>query len=131
PAVRTEEPPQLGERRVNISATAQTPLVQVAYHALAASDEKVPALELLSRILTDGDASRLHRHLVEDHQLAISVDSFVDAGFDPGLFWLMASLPAGGDTAAVEAALDAQLQTIIEQGVSEQELARARSQELA
>lgn len=131
PAVRTQEPKQLGERRVNISAPAQTPLVQLAYHAVAASDEKVPALELLSRILTDGDASRLHRELVEQRQLAISVDSFVDAGFDPGLFWLMASLPNGGDTAVLEAALDAQIQNIIEHGVSEQELARARSQELA
>src|SRR5262245_44980474 len=36
--VRTKEPEQQGERRVNIEADAQTPLLQFAYHALSGSD---------------------------------------------------------------------------------------------
>jgi zinc protease len=82
--IRTKEPVQEGERRVNIEAEAQSPLLQFAYHSLSGADPRQAALELLTRILTDGDASRLHRVLVEEQKLAISADSYIDRGFDPG-----------------------------------------------
>jgi zinc protease len=129
--IRTQEPPQEGERRVNIEADAQTPLVQFAYHALAGSDPRQPALELMTRILTDGDASRLHRVLVEEKKLAISADSFIDRGFDPGLAWFLLMLPAGADTKEAEAVFDLEIQRLRDGGVTAQELARARSQALA
>ena len=130
-AIRTKEPAQRGERRVRIEADAQTPIVQMAYHGLAGSDPRLPTLELLSRILTDGDASRLHQALVEQQKVAISVDSHIEAGFDPGLVWLFMSLPAQSDPARAEQALDAQLERIRTQGVTAAELTRARNQALA
>lgn len=131
PPVRTQEPPQQGERRVRIDAEAQTPLVQLAYHGLSGSDPRQPALELLGRILTDGDASRLHRALVEEQKLAISVDSYADAGFDPGLAWFFMSLPTGGDVRAAEAAFDREIARLLKDGVTAEELKRARNQALA
>ena len=130
-AIRTKEPPQEGERRVNIETEAQSPLLQFAYHALAGDDPRQPALELLSRILTDGDASRLHRVLVEEQKLAISADSYVDRGFDPGLAWFLLTLPAGGDAQKAEAVFDREIERLRDGGVTAQELARARSQALA
>ncbi|HEY0943462.1 MAG TPA: pitrilysin family protein [Steroidobacter sp.] len=129
--VRTVEPEQLGERRVIINAEAQTPLLQFAYHGIAGSDSRLAALELLTRVLTDGDASRLHRALVEEQKLAISADSYVSAGFDPGLVWFFLSLPADGDAKQAEEAFTAQIERIIKEGISKEELARARSQALA
>jgi zinc protease len=129
--VRTVEPEQLGERRVSISAQAQTPLLQIAYHGISGADARRPALELLTRVLTDGDASRLHRALVEEQKLAISAESYFTAGFDPGLVWFFLSLPANVDVQRAEAAFDAEIERIIEKGVSKDELARARSQALA
>jgi zinc protease len=129
--IRTKEPEQRGERRVNIVADAQTPLIQFAYHGIAGDDVRLPALDLLSRILTDGDASRLHRTLVEEQKLAIAADSQVEAGFDPSLTWFVLMLPAGGDIAKAEAAFDAQIEQLIAQGVSQEELDRARNQALA
>jgi zinc protease len=131
PPIRTTEPEQLGERRVTVAADAQTPLVQIAYHGLAGNDPRQPALELLARILTDGDASRLHRALVEEQKVAISADSNVEAGFDPGLVWFFLSLPAGGDVKAAETALTAQLDRLVKDGVTPTELSRARNQALA
>jgi zinc protease len=129
--VRTVEPEQLGERRVTVNAEAQTPLLQFAYHGIAGSDPRLPALELLTRVLTDGDASRLHRSLVEEQKLVISADSYLSAGFDPGLAWFFLSLPADGDVKRAEEAFDAQIQRVIAGGVSKEELERARSQALA
>lgn len=129
--VRTIEPEQLGERRVAVNADAQTPLVQIAYHGISGSDPRRPALELLTRVLTDGDASRLHRSLVEEQKLAISADSYFMSGFDPGLVWFFLSLPAEGDAKQAEAAFTDQIERLIKDGVSKEELARARSQALA
>jgi zinc protease len=130
-AIRTKEPVQEGERRVNIEADAQSPLLQFAYHAISGADPQQPALELLTRILTDGDASRLHRVLVEEQKIAISADSYLDRGFDPGLAWFLLTLPAGADTHKAEAAFDREIERLRNGGVTAQELARARSQALA
>jgi zinc protease len=129
--VRTQEPQQLGERRVAIAAPAQTPILQFAYHAIAGADPRQPALDLLTRILTDGDASRLHRVLVEERKLAISADSYLDSGFDPGLVWFYLSLPAGSDPAQAEAVFTQEIERLSSDGVTEKELGRARSQALA
>lgn len=129
--VRTVEPPQQGERRLVIAAEAQTPLVQFAYHGIAGSDARQPALDLLARILTDGDASRLHQALVEEQKLAISADGYTEAGFDPGLVWFFLSLPAGGDPVKAEAAFTQEIARLIKDGVTGEELARARNQALA
>ena len=129
--VKTVEPEQLGERRVTVNADAQTPLVQFAYHGISGSDPRRAALDLLTRVLTDGDASRLHRSLVEEQKLAISADSYFGAGFDPGLVWFFLSLPAGSDEKQAEAAFTEQIERIIKDGATKDELARARSQALA
>jgi zinc protease len=129
--VRTKEPEQTGQRRVRIIADAQTPIVQFAYHSLPGSDQRQPALDLLARILTDGDASRLHRALVEEQKLAIAADSYVDSGFDPGLAWFFLSLPAGGDVEKAEAAFDREIERLLKDGITPEELTRARNQALA
>jgi zinc protease len=129
--IKTLEPAQLGERRVDINADAQTPLLQFAYHGIAGSDKRLPALDLLSRALTDGDASRLYRSLVLEQKLAISVDSSLDSGFDPGLIWFYLSLPAGADPKRTELAFSEQIQRFVKEGITPQELSRARSQALA
>lgn len=130
-AIRTKEPAQEGERRVSIETEAQSPLLQFAYHSLSGADPRQPALELLTRILTDGDASRLHRVLVEEQKLAISADSYIDRGFDPGLAWFLLTLPAGADTHKAEAVFDREIERLRDGGVTAQELTRARSQALA
>jgi zinc protease len=129
-AVRTIEPQQQGERRVTVEADAQTPILQFAYHGIAGNDERSAALELLTRILTDSDASRLHRTLVEEKKLAISADSYIQAGFDPGLVWFLLTLPSGGDVSQAEKAFDAEIRRIATESATASELTRARNQAL-
>jgi zinc protease len=129
--VVTREPEQLGERRLRIERKAQVPLLQVAYKAPAAADERGPAINLLVSILTGGDASRLHRSLVERQKLAIEVGGWWSEGFDPGLLWFLLTLPEGGDPAVLERALDEELARIARDGVTDAELRRARNQFVA
>lgn len=125
--VRTREPEQLGERRVRVERRAQTPLLQFAYKATAAGDPQTPAVELLLSVLGDGDSSRLHRELVEKQKVAISVGSYLSGGFDPGLAWFVLAAPQGGDVAALERAFDAEIARVVEGGVTEAELRRAKN----
>ena len=127
PAVRAVEPAQLCERRVLIRRKAQTPLLQCAYKAPPAADPRAPAVSLLLSALVEGDASRLHRALVEDRQLAIEVGGHWQEGFDPGLLWLSLTLPEGADPEEAREALDAELAAVAADGVTEAELERARN----
>lgn len=127
PAVRTVEPPQPGERRVVVERRAQTPLLQWAYKAPAATDPSGPALDLLVSILAEGNASRLHRELVERRQLAIEVGGYREETLDPSLAWFDLVLPEGGDIAAAEQAFDAVLAAVVAEGVTDAELRRAKN----
>ena len=127
PPVRAVEPEQLCERRVLVRRKAQTPLLQFAYKAPRAADPRAPAVSLLLSALIEGDASRLHRALVEDRQLAIEVGGHWQEGFDPGLLWLSLMLPEGADPEEARAALDAELAAVAADGVTEAELERARN----
>jgi zinc protease len=125
--VRTREPEQLGERRLVIERKAQTPLLQLAYKAPAASDPSGPAVNLLMSVLVEGDSSRLHRSLVETQKLAIDVGGYWHEGFDPALAWFLLTLPEGGDPAALEQAFDAEIARVVAEGVTDGELRRAKN----
>jgi zinc protease len=127
PPVRAVEPEQLCERRVLIRRKAQTPLLQCAYKAPRAADPRAPAVSLLLSTLVEGDASRLHRALVEDRRLAIEVSGHWQEGFDPGLLWLSLMLPEGSDPHEALEALDGELAAVATDGVTEAELERARN----
>jgi zinc protease len=130
-AIRTVEPEQLGIRRVVVEGPAQAPLLHVAFHAGSAVDPGTLPMELLLTILVDGNSSRLHRALVEEEQLAVSVGGFQYTGFDPGFVYFYLTLPPGTDPAAAEARLMEILENIAAEGVSEAELAKARNIMLA
>jgi zinc protease len=127
PPIATSEPEQRGERRLVLTRPGQNPLVQYAYHAIAASDPRQPALNLLQTILVGGDASRLHRSLVEEKKLAVAVGGGWPEGFDPNIFSLYATLPAGGSVQQFESALDGELARLVKDGVTERELRRAQN----
>lgn len=131
PAVDTVEPPQAGERRIVVEASAQTPLLHIAFHAGRAKDPQSLPLSLLLNILADGDSSRLHRLLVEEERTALSVGTWLDEGFDPGLAYFYLTLPPGGNPELVERQLLDALAAVIAEGVSEAELEKARNIVLA
>jgi zinc protease len=127
PPVRTREPEQLGERRLVLERPGQNPLVHYAYHAIPAADPFEPALNILQTILVSGHASRLNRALVEEKKLAVAIDGGWSEGFDANIFVIHATLPAGGSVPDFEHALDAELERIVKDGVTDQELRRAKN----
>ena len=129
--VRTVEPEQQGPRRVAIETDAQTPMLHMAFHAFAANDPETLAMTLLLNILVDGDSSRLHQAFVEEEQLAVAVGGLQFEGFDPGLVYFYLVLPPDGDLDVVEARMFEELRRVAAEGVTADELTKARNIMLA
>jgi zinc protease len=130
PAVTTKEPPQLGERRLRIEREAQTPLIAMAWHTAAASAREARVMEVLLAILGDGDSSRLYQRLVEKEQAAVDVGTQFAAGFDPGLAWVYAVVPPGGDVTRTETLIDEEIARLAQEGPTPTEITKARNQAL-
>jgi zinc protease len=129
--VTTREPPQLGERRFKVLREAQAPLIAMTWHAFTAPQRESRVMEVLLAILGSGDSSRLHQRLVEQEQAAVQVGTALDAGFDPGLAWVYAIVPPGGDVATTERLIDEEIARLAKDGPTPAELGKARNQALA
>jgi zinc protease len=127
PAVKTTEPAQLGERRVVVRKFAQLPILQVGYHVPATSHADYYALQALETILFSGQSSRMYKRLVDKDQLALSVGGGSDFAFDPTLFEISAQPKAGIDPAAVEKAIDEELDRVKADAVTDEELEKAKN----
>jgi zinc protease len=132
PSVTTQEPPQLGERRVSVRKFGQTPLLELAFHTGPADDPHAEARDLLIDILTSGESSRLYRRLVDQDRLAIDVSGSVSPeGFDPGLIKLSVTVSPNKGVEATEAALLDELSRLARSGPSVEELRKAKNTQLA
>ncbi len=131
PRVRTIEPPQPGERRVTVRRPAQVPLLQASYHAGAADGPDAEAEDLLETILTEGESSRLYRRLVDQDQVAVDVGSWLQRGFDPGIFSIFVTVSPEKGLAAAESSLVDELARVAKNGVTEAELTKAKTIRLA
>jgi zinc protease len=126
--VFTVEPPQLGERRVQVVREARMPIVAMGYHIPALGHQDLYALELLSNILSNGESSRLYRRLVYEKQLALYAGGYCENQSDPGLFIFYAAPQKGKEITEVERALRDELERVKEQGATEQELQKSKNQ---
>jgi zinc protease len=131
-----DEPVQLGAKRVTVKAPAELPYVLMTFRAPplrdAERDSEPYALEMLAAVLDGGQAARLNRTLVRKERIASSADAAYDGiARGPGFFYLSA-IPTPGKTAAdVEAGLRREMVRIIEHGVTQEEIERAKAQAVA
>ena len=129
PKVRTEEPPQNGERRVILKKEAELPFLLISYHAPNLKNPDNYALDLLSVVLAGGRSSRLYQDLVYQKRLLRGVDAdYSGVSIDPTMFSLVAQLLPGKDAAQVEREIDKSLESLKAELVSERELQKAKNQ---
>ena len=130
------EPPQNGIRRLTVKAPAELPVVLMAYKVPVIRDVEKDgdpyALEMLAAILDGHDAARFSRTLVRQRKIAV----YAGAGYDatargPGLFYVQGSPSAGTSRAELESGFRAEIARIVGEGVSREELERAKAQRVA
>ncbi len=125
-AIRTTEVEPLGE--VRFSASAETsPQVKVRYHTVAEGHRDEYALSLLGDVLS-GRTGRLYKSLVLDQKIATQTTAYQRGSKFGGYFEMIGVGKPGEDLAAVEAALDAELDELRTGLVGERELQKVKNQ---
>jgi predicted Zn-dependent peptidase len=123
------EPPHTAERRMTVEdKNATVPGVFINYMAPTHLDKDTPALELLGKILTDGEASRLHIRMVKEEQVAVTVFGGLDSRVGPSVFRFISIANVGKDIADNEKSIYAEIDRIRTEGISQEELDKAKVQ---
>ncbi|TXT32155.1 MAG: peptidase M16 C-terminal:peptidase M16 N-terminal [Rhodocyclaceae bacterium] len=130
------EPAQEGTRKVTVKAPAELPVLIMGYKAPILRDidkDSDPyALEMLASILDGHDAARFNKKLVREDKVALSAGIDYDAtARGPGMLYLHGTPSEGKTVSDLEAALRAEIARVQKDGVSEQELKRAKAQLIA
>ncbi len=124
---RLVEPEQEGERRVTVHRPGPVPQLSIAYHVPGGAHPDTLPLWVLSGVLSAGRSSRLYKGLVVTG-LASSAGAGSMLTKDPYLFRIGATARPGVAPERIEAAALAEVQRVIDEGISEAELAKVRRQ---
>lgn len=123
PRVVTVEPPQRGERRVEVEFDAE-PTLLIGYHKPGIGHPDDFVFDVIDAVLSDGVTSRLYSRLVREKRLAVSVvtDTNYPGVRAPNLFVISATPLAPHTAAEVEAAIYEELERLKTEPVTPQEL---------
>jgi len=135
PRARPQEPPPAAPRTVMLAdPRVAQPSMQRSYlvPSYATSKKDAEALEVLSHVLGSGSTSRLYRALSIEQRIATNAGSFYQGtSLDDTRFGVYAIPQPGVPFAAVEGAVDDVIADLIKNGVSAEELDRAKTRMIA
>lgn len=128
PRNKVVEPPLGGEVRDVVYDKIQLPAVVQAYRIPALGTPDFYAVDMLNRLLSNGNSSRLVKNVKDAEQKALFVGSFSLPFEDPGLAIAFAVANMGVDTDSLEASMDRQFERVRNEPVDEAELAKLKVQ---
>ncbi|MEW6029723.1 MAG: M16 family metallopeptidase [Chloroflexota bacterium] len=139
PRLSRAEPEQMGEVNLAVEGPGETTYLQVAYHFPPASHPDFFPLSVLDSLLAgpsnlnmfgggiSNKTSRLYRAVVEK-ELSVGMSGGSSATIDPFLYTFSFTIHPSRKPQETLAALDAELQRVQDEPVSEAEIARAIKQ---
>jgi zinc protease len=122
------EPPQTKERRVQIEESWPLPAVVVAHHITFDGDPDSYPLHIASKVLSDGQSSRIYRKLVYEKQIALAAFGGGNIIEDPNLFYAVAIVQPGHTPKEAIDALIAELDQLRTEPITPAELQQAKNQ---
>ena len=122
------EPAKTQERRVTIDEEWPLPAVVVAHHITYDGDPDSYPLHVASKILSDGQSSRIHRKLVYEDRIALAAFGGGNIIEHPNLFYAVAIVQPGRSPDEVARALIGELDRLRNEPLSARELERAKNQ---
>ena len=123
-----QEPPQTKERRVRLEENWPLPVVVVAYHITFDGNPDSYPLHIASKVLSDGQSSRIYRDLVYSKQLALAAFGGGNIIEDPNLFFAVAIVQPGKTPEEAIDALIAEFDKLKAEPISANELQQAKNQ---
>ena len=132
PRVTTKEPPRQEDKEiVEYSPKVPLPAIAITYLAPSVRSDDTPALALAAQILAGGESSRLYQSLVYQQQVVQQASFDSDQNEDLGLLTARLVLATGKTPQEARKAFDAQLDKFLKEGVTSDELEKAKNRFLA
>jgi zinc protease len=115
-----------GPVRKELESKFEVPRLLVGFNTVRLGDPDCYILDVVQSVLSSGKTGRLYKKLVEEAELAGSVDSTNSAGRYPGWFAIQVQMVKGKDRAKAETLLQSELKRLREEPISAAELKRVQ-----
>jgi zinc protease len=123
-----QEPVQTEKRTLTLEREVPLDALYKVFHVPGRMHDDYYTCDLISDILGRGKSSRLYNQLVKGKKLFNSIGAYMTGSADPGLLVVEGKLNEGIRLEDAEAALDEEIQKLIDNGVEEQELMKVKNQ---
>lgn len=127
PDVIAQEPPQIEQRRLSVTRDVPSSMIYIVFHMGDRLSRQYHVCDVISDVLSNGTSSRLYQRLVKERTLFSSVNAYITGDNDAGLFVVTGRVISGGSVEECEAALWHELQDLIENPVTEEELVKIKN----
>jgi predicted Zn-dependent peptidase len=127
PVPDVAEPEQTAERRKIVEdAFAQAPRIDIVYKTVLGNTPEWYALRVLGRIMAGDLSSRLHRKLVKELEVAVSVSSRPEERRGTSLFWISVVVRPGKTAGEIESLVYEEVDRLKNEPVADWELDKVR-----
>jgi predicted Zn-dependent peptidase len=122
-----QEPVQNEDRMLEVKANVPLDAIYKTWHMPARLEESYYAIDLVSEILGSGGSSRLFQSLVKEKQLFSQIDCYHFGSVERGLLGIEGKLVKGVSMDVAEAAIEAEIEKLFIEGISDAELQKAKN----
>jgi zinc protease len=121
------EPPQNGARIATTTAAVPLDALYKAWHMPARLTKHYYACDLITEVLGSGYASRLYQRLVKELLLFSNINCYHTGSLDAGLLVVEGKICEGKTIDEANAALEREIDLLVAEGISEQELGKVKN----
>ncbi len=121
------EPTQTEARTQTVHADVPLDALYKAWHIGPRLTQPYYATDLITEIMGSGFASRLYQRLVKEEQLFSNINCYHTGSLDPGLVVIEGKIREGKSIEAANEAVEQELAKLIANGVSDDELQKAKN----
>lgn len=121
------EPRQTEDRVLEVTAQVPIDALYKTWHMGARLDDSYYASDLITEILGAGGSSRLFQSLVKQKQLFSNIECYHFGSVENGMLAIEGKLVKGVSMEKAEAAVEAEIEKLLTEGVTEAELEKAKN----
>jgi zinc protease len=121
------EPTQTEPRQATVQADVPVSALMKAYHMPSRTQKGYHESDLITDVLSGGKSSRLYQKIVKEQQLCSSIGCYHLGAVEQGLVVIDAKISDDVDIHAANAAIDEVLKDFLNEGVTDDELAKVKN----
>jgi predicted Zn-dependent peptidase len=121
------EPIQEEPRSLTVTSDVPLDALYKAWHIPARLEAPYYAADLITEIMGNGYSSRLYQRLVKEQQLFSNINCYHTGSIDPGLLVVDGKIVEGKSIETANEAVEAEIQKLIAEGITNEELQKAKN----